>query len=438
MHHRTCRHVPGVARLPAATSARVEDPVRATIMHPILSALKHHKTTVVLVMLEIALTCAIVSNALFLIGDRLSDMQLTTGVANNELVWVNSDSLREDGNPASRMSLEQADLTALRDMRGVTGVVRVNSLPLLDAAMWRSGISVQPGLPKATFNNIAMYLGTPGIVGELGIKLEQGRDFLPQEYADYSPSANQAPPSAVIVTRALADRLWPSQSALGQPIFMGEKGKYVTRVVGVTTHLLNPTLSGRTNSEDNLLLPVRSIPGGMYVLRMEPAARDAVLRDIPAVLDRVDNDRIITGSNSYARTVSDYFHDDRALIWLLLVVIGCLLALTALGVVGLSSFWVQQRTHQIGIRRAVGATRNDILRYFQTENFLIVSGGIALGLLLAVALNLLLMKHYELPRLPLYYLPIAALVLWVLGQLAVLGPALRAAAVPPVVATRSV
>jgi putative ABC transport system permease protein len=311
-------------------------------------------------------------------------------------------------------------------------------LPLLDAAMWRSGISVQPGLPKATFNNIAMYLGTPGIVGELGIKLDQGRDFLPQEYADYSPSANQAPPSAVIVTRALADRLWPSQSALGQPIFMGEKGKYVTRVVGVTRHLLDPTLSGRTNSEDNLLLPVRSIPGGMYVLRMEPAARDAVLRDIPAVLDRVDNDRIITGSNSYARTVSDYFHDDRALIWLLLVVIGCLLALTALGVVGLSSFWVQQRTHQIGIRRAVGATRNDILRYFQTENFLIVSGGIALGLLLAVALNLLLMKHYELPRLPLYYLPIAALVLWVLGQLAVLGPALRAAAVPPVVATRSV
>ncbi|KRE86173.1 hypothetical protein ASG75_07470 [Rhodanobacter sp. Soil772] len=407
-------------------------------MHPILSALKHHKTTVALVVLEIALTCAIVSNALFLIGDRLSNMQLSTGVADNGLVWVSSNSLREGGTPGSAMSLEQADLAALRGMPGVTAALKVNSLPLLNASMWRSGISVQPGLPKATFNNIAMYLGTPGIVGGLGIRLEQGRDFLPQEYADYSPSANQAPPSAVIVTRTLADRLWPGQSALGQPIFMGEKGKYVTRVVGVTTHLLNPTLAGRANSEDNLLLPVRSIPGGMYVLRTEPSVRDAILRDIPTVLDRVDNDRIITGSNSYARTVSDYFHDDRALIWLLLVVIGCLLALTALGVVGLSSFWVQQRTHQIGIRRAIGATRRDILRYFQAENFLIVSGGIALGLLLAVALNLLLMKQYELPRLPLAYLPVAALVLWSLGQLAVLGPALRAAAVPPVVATRLV
>ncbi|AGG87982.1 ABC-type antimicrobial peptide transport system, permease component [Rhodanobacter denitrificans] len=407
-------------------------------MHPILSALKHHKTTVALVVMEIALTCAIVSNALFLIGDRLSNMQLSTGVADNELVWVRSDSLREGGTPDAAMSLEQADLAALRGMPGVMAAVRANSLPLLNASMWRSGISVQPGLPKATFNSIAMYLGTPGIVGGLGIRLEQGRDFLPQEYADYSPSANQAPPSAVIITRALAERMWPGQSALGRPIFMGEKGKYVTRVVGVTTRLLNPTLSGRANSEDNLLLPVRSVPGGMYVLRTEPGARDAILRDLPAVLDRVDNDRIITGSDSYARTVSDYFHDDRALIWLLLVVIGCLLALTALGVVGLSSFWVQQRTHQIGIRRAVGATRRDILRYFQTENFLIVSGGIALGLLLAVAMNLLLMKQYELPRLPLAYLPVAALVLWGLGQLAVLGPALRAAAVPPVVATRSV
>jgi putative ABC transport system permease protein len=57
---------------------------------------------------------------------------------------------------------------------------------------------------------------------------------------------------------------------------------------------------------------------------------------------------------------------------------------------------------------------------------------------LAYAINLLLMTHYELPRLPFFYLPIGAAMLWGLGQLAVLGPALRAAAVPPVVATRTV
>jgi putative ABC transport system permease protein len=59
-------------------------------------------------------------------------------------------------------------------------------------------------------------------------------------------------------------------------------------------------------------------------------------------------------------------------------------------------------------------------------------------MLLAIALNLLLMSRYELPRLPLGYLPAGALALWGLGQLAVLAPALRASRVPPVVATRSV
>jgi putative ABC transport system permease protein len=123
---------------------------------------------------------------------------------------------------------------------------------------------------------------------------------------------------------------------------------------------------------------------------------------------------------------------------MLVGLIVALLLVTALGIVGLTSFWVAQRRKQIGVRRALGATRGDILHYFQTENFLIVSFGIGLGMLLAFGINLLLMTQYELPRMPVLYLPVGALVLWGLGQLSVLAPALRAAAVPPVVATRSV
>lgn len=113
-----------------------------------------------------------------------------------------------------------------------------------------------------------------------------------------------------------------------------------------------------------------------------------------------------------------------------------LLFVTALGIGGLANFWVGQRTRQIGIRRAVGATRRDILRHFQAENFLIVGAGVVLGMLLAYGLNQLLMRQYELDRLPLFYLPIGAALLWALGQLAVLGPALRATRVPPAIATR--
>jgi putative ABC transport system permease protein len=133
----------------------------------------------------------------------------------------------------------------------------------------------------------------------------------------------------------------------------------------------------------------------------------------------------------------DYFRDDRAMAGILLGVCLALLIVTALGIVGLASFWVAQRNRSIGVRRALGATRRNILHYFQTENFLLTTIGIALGMVLAYGINLVLIVHYELPRLPAIYFPVGALTLWAIGQAAVLGPALRAAAVPPVVATRS-
>jgi putative ABC transport system permease protein len=107
-------------------------------------------------------------------------------------------------------------------------------------------------------------------------------------------------------------------------------------------------------------------------------------------------------------------------------------------VVGLASFWVQQRTRQIGIRRALGATRSDILRYFQVENFILATVGIVVGMALAYAINLWLMHKYQVGRLPAGFLPIGAALLWLLGQIAVLGPALRASMIPPAIATRSV
>jgi putative ABC transport system permease protein len=113
-----------------------------------------------------------------------------------------------------------------------------------------------------------------------------------------------------------------------------------------------------------------------------------------------------------------------------------LLVVTAFGIVGLASFWVQQRTRMIGVRRALGASRGQILRYFQTENFLLTSIGIGIGMVAAYAINHWLMAQYQLPRLPWVYLPAGAVALWLLGQLAVLGPARRAAALPPVVVMR--
>jgi putative ABC transport system permease protein len=177
-----------------------------------------------------------------------------------------------------------------------------------------------------------------------------------------------------------------------------------------------------------------------YVLRSAPRDRARLLREGREALLAASPNRLINPDRMepYTDMRARFFQRDTTMIGLLVAAGLGLLFVTALGIAGLANFWVQQRTRSIGIRRAIGATRGDILRYFQTENFLIVGAGIVLGMALAFGLNAVLMTHYEVPRLPLFYLPIGALALWLLGQLAVFGPALRASAVPPVVATRSV
>ena len=105
---------------------------------------------------------------------------------------------------------------------------------------------------------------------------------------------------------------------------------------------------------------------------------------------------------------------------------------------GLASFSVARRTRQIGIRRALGATKPAIVRYFMLENFVVSSIGIVAGGMLAVGLNILMVQAFSLTPLAWYVIPIAMVVLWIVGQLAVAGPARKASNISPAIATRSV
>jgi len=119
------------------------------------------------------------------------------------------------------------------------------------------------------------------------------------------------------------------------------------------------------------------------------------------------------------------------------VVCALLLAVTACGIVGLTMYWVAQRRPQIGVRRALGARRIDVLAYFHTENLLIAGAGAVLGIGLGLAVNVWLATNLALTRVSPAYVCAGALVVLALCQVAVLWPALRAASIPPAVATRA-
>ncbi len=403
---------------------------------PIVASLTRHKLTVLLLVLQVTCTFAIVCNVVFMIAGRTSQLRQPSGLAEDELVLITSVGIDASTPPLAR---HDEDLNALRAIAGVRAATAVDTLPF-NHNDWSNGIATSSDDNRGAQRvSASAFNGTPGELATLGLHLAEGRDFLSSEYVPEDVAHGWQGISRVpttIVTRALAEQLFPGQSALGRDIYAS--GKHPTRIVGIVDHLLRPSLRGAGSSEYAMLFPMLPDDNEVtYVLRTAPSERTRVLKEATAVLNRLDGSRILRSPQSFAQLRDDYFRRDHTMIGLLLAAAVGLLLVTAVGIAGLASFWVQQRRRSIGIRRAVGATRRDILHYVQLENFLIVGAGIALGAALAYGLNLQLMKHYELPQLPLYYLPLGALAIWLLGQLSVLGPALRAAAVPPVVATRS-
>lgn len=412
-------------------------------LRPILSALRRHKTAAAVIVLEIALSCAIVCNALFLIGTRLERMDRPSGIAEDTIVRLQVIGAGQDKNDAA---LTATDLADIRAMPGVVAAESVNQVPFWNSS-WNSSVNLEEEQPYQTLS-ATTYLGGPQLLETFDLDLVAGRDFNPDEFVSWdafdAPNSNVGLPAAII-TRSMVETMWPDATpaeVLGRQFYSW--GPTPIRVVGVSERLVRPNDAGGSDSyEFAMLLPVE-VPyslGGNYLIRVDdPARRAEALAAAKAIVMRNGPARIILDDNSMTleEMRSTFYREDRAMAWLLVAVIVALLVVTALGIVGLASFWVAQRTKQIGVRRALGATRSQILRYFQTENFLLATIGIVLGMLMAYGINQLLMDRYELPRLPALYLPIGALALWLLGQIAVFGPARRAAAVPPAVATRSV
>ncbi|QCU72735.1 FtsX-like permease family protein [Luteimonas yindakuii] len=405
-------------------------------LRPILSTLSRHKTAAALIVFEIALSCAIVCNALFLIAGRLERIDRPTGADEQHVVTVQARGLARDENANA---LTQTDLAALRAIPGVANATISVQMPFGNSN-WNSSVRMTAEQRGETMS-VSNYIADEHLIDTLGLKLVAGRNFTRDEVGDFGRMRTEGKVHfpAVILGQATADRLFPAGDALGKGLYIW--GEEPSRVIGIVERLAKPNDFGSAASyEESVILPGQ-VPysSGAYLVRVQdPSQRQAVLEQAQKALLAQGPTRIVDAEQ--ARTLESmrdrYYRQDRAMAWMLVAVIVALLVVTALGIVGLASFWVQQRSRQIGIRRALGATRGQILRYFQTENFLLATIGIAIGMLLAYALNQLLMQRYELPRLPLFYLPIGAVALWLLGQIAVYGPARRAALVPPAVATR--
>lgn len=398
-------------------------------IRPILSAMLRNKTGAVLIALQIAVTLAVVVNASFIIEQRLDLIGRQTGMDVQNIFIVESWDFNDDVNYRERV---RADLDLLRSIPGVIAASNMLGVPLSGGGS-ATDFNLEPDVEEGIVSNY-FPVDEQG-VETLGVKLSAGRDFRPDEIETLTPESSDFVDS-VIMTEAFARRLFPDGDALGKTIYSG-LGQPAT-IVGIIEHMHGSWVGSDRVNEVVLLPSYIEYDFIRYMIRAEPGRRDELMPVVEQKLATLDPQRVVRGLESLEEIAAASYRSDRMMAVLLIAVIVLLISVTVFGIVGLASFSVKNRTRQIGTRRALGASRFDILRYFMVENWLITTGGVILGSVLAVAFNLWLVRAFELPKLDVIYIPLGIVALWVLGQLAVLGPARRAASIPPAIATRTV
>ncbi|WP_028111663.1 ABC transporter permease [Ferrimonas kyonanensis] len=395
-------------------------------LRPILSSMMRNKSGPMLIIIQLALTLAIVANCAFIINERLALMNRDSGTAESELITF---SVLEMNADADHVQQRLQDVQALKALPGVIDATISNQVPLGGSG---GSTSVWSNPEREGDNAIAgYYFGDHNLLHALGVTLIEGRNFTDSEVV-LEPDGI---PSKVLITQALARSLYPDRSAVGQLLYLQ---RYSAQIIGVVDTLQSP-FPHRPGSYNNILIPkIQKEFYGRYVVRAQAHQRDQVMAQISDTMMAQSRDRVIVGLRDFSQARQRIYRNDLAMAKLLSTVIVLLVLITALGVVGLATYSVSQRRKQIGTRRALGATRAAIVRYFMVENGMLCLCGVGVGSALALGLNRYLMHSYELTALPGSYLLMAALMLLMMGQLAVAAPALKASRVSPALATRSV
>jgi putative ABC transport system permease protein len=419
-------------------------------IRPVVSTLLRNKVGAGLIAAQIALSMAILCNALFIIHQGLSRASQPSGLdeANIFSFWNNwagnVEVLSKD--PQALLARVHADLAMLRGLPGVVDAEVTNGVPLSRGP--GGPVSLKPNQQEFT-NGGAYYFADDHSINTLGVRLTAGRNFTPEEIQvlardsgpdAYGRAADTPAAAQIIVSRTLAQQLFPGESALGKIVYL-YGGARPSTIIGIVERLPTPWsfgLASRPFVENSVLIPyLAAEPGYPMMVRVEPDRLRTLMQTVPKKLHELDRARELDHLYPFSETRREHYANDVALSIVLSVVCAILLAVTAFGIVGLASFWVTQRRRQIGVRRALGATRRDIVSFFLTENLIICATGAALGAALALALNLWMVKSFEMDRLNGGYAIVGAVFVLLLGQGAALWPALRAASVPPALATRS-
>lgn len=341
---------------------------------------------------------------------------------------------------AACVALYDGLLARVRSLSGVEDAAAVNALPLVGQQpllpVELEGHPILPDDPKAPL----LWAGavTPAYFRVLGIPLRQGRTF---EATDAERSAR-----VVVLSASTAERFWPGANPLGKRLRVVWEPDWRT-VVGVVGDVRQYTLSGRVPAEimGTFYMPYpqgvaldRQLPRALTLFVRTSAEPTELASRVRGLVTSVDPDVPVGEARKLETVVAASVREPRSMTWLFAAFAGCALLLAAIGTYGVVAWAVAQRTYEIGVRVAVGATRREILGLVIGQSVRLVLAGLAIGVVAALALGraLATFLYGVSPADPFTFGAVAG-VLIATAVLAGYLPARRAAATDPVRALRA-
>tara|TARA_R110002073_G_scaffold20676_1_gene73646 strand:- start:2685 stop:3908 length:1224 start_codon:yes stop_codon:yes gene_type:complete len=396
---------------------------------PIIRAMLRRPAGPLLIILQLAITIAIVSNSLSFIQQRSEFINREPGLEVEGLmkIWAKQDETRGDID-----NTIEEDLRFLKDQSSVESAIAINGLPM-GGMGGTSGFATAPTMDvegQQVLSAAASVLQvTEGWLDVLGVNLIQGEDFTFDDYQRYRQE-NTPTSSPIILTETVAEQLFPDQNPIGQSLYMGELVSFT--VVGVIENMFGHQLYWEWPYHTVIFPKLSLSDSTMYLIRTNESNEELVLNDLVAELRKLNDTRIVGDEKTMTTIARDTYSGDYAMITLLSIVVVLLIGVNALGVVGLTSFWISQRRRQIGIRRALGASKTAIVRYFLLENIMLVAGAVLVGGIAAISASIYMVKAYGFEPLAWFYIPASALVVLLITLGAAIFPVNKASQISPV------
>ena len=397
---------------------------------PIFNALCRSKVGAVLLFLQIALTTAIVSNAAFMINDNLSYLREDTGFTQDEIF---SFTVMTFGKDRDLRQQTEIDEDMIRNIPGVINATMSQAVPLSGGGS-SSSVRLKPLPEESRQARLNYYYAGEHALETLGVKLIEGRNFRPEEVI-ISSNYHEKGPSTVIVSKAMAESMFDDEPALGKSIYLAGRALEIIGLVDV----LESAWPRAQDSGTTGIVPFINAQNYQYFwVRTERGERASVMNIIEEKMLQAYDKRVVINIEGLDDTKEAYDATDVLMMRMLMVLVVILVLVTALGIFGLTQFNISKRTKQIGTRRALGARKSAIVRYFLVENAMICTVGLVIGSIAAIFLGRVLMQAYSIDALELEYVIATAAFIFMMSLLAVIVPATRAANISPSIATRTI